>query len=120
MEKIIVTSETQLAEIVENAVRKVLNKSKEETRPIPDKITGCRAAVKFLTESGYRVSLSLIQKETSAGTIPCRKFHNRHLVFKCEELTEWAEKHCEPVGDTSEMTLLIANSANNKLKKVRK
>jgi hypothetical protein len=117
MEQIIVTNETQLTEIVEKAVRKILNKSKEELKTMPENISGCRAAVNFLTESGYRISLSLIQKETAAGTIPCRKFHNKHLVFKCNELIEWAEKHCQPVGDVSEITLSLASDANNKLRK---
>jgi hypothetical protein len=117
MEKIIVTSEAQLTDIVENAVRKVLNKSKEESKPMPENISGCCAAVDFLNKSGYQISLSLIQKETAAGTIPCRKFHNKRLVFKRNELIEWAEKHCQPVGDVSEITLSLASDANNKLRK---
>jgi hypothetical protein len=117
MEKmnLIVTTESQLTEIVENAVRKILHSSTPK-EVAPDNISGCRAAVDFLNRSGYRISVSLMQKETAAGRILCRKFHNRHLVFSGTELLEWAEKNCQPVGDVSEITLSIASAANDKLR----
>lgn len=115
MDTIIVTTEEKLTEIVENAVKKILNK--EESKNTPDNISGCKSAVDFLNESGYGISISLVQKATSAGTIPCRRFHNKRLVFSRRELLEWAEKQCQRVGDMSEITLSIADNANSKLKK---
>ncbi|MDR3226150.1 MAG: hypothetical protein LBT56_00565 [Prevotellaceae bacterium] len=119
MENIILTSEAQLTQLLENAVRKILHED-EPKKAVPERISGCRAAVDFLNnEAGYRISLSLIQKATAAGTIPCRRFHNKHLVFSHHELLEWAEKNCQPVGDMSEVTLSIANNANDKIRKAK-
>jgi hypothetical protein len=105
----------QLIEAINCCANKV---RREDGRQIiiPDNISGCRAAADFLNKSGYRISMSLIQKETATGRIPCRKFHNRHLVFSGTELLEWAEKNCQPVGDVSEITLSIASAANDKLR----
>jgi hypothetical protein len=99
------------------AVNYYVNKARKEETAVPENISGCRAAVDFLNKAGYRISLSLIQKETAAGTIPCRKFHNRHLVFDSGEILEWAEKNCENIGDMSAITLAVASSANNKLRR---
>jgi hypothetical protein len=116
-EGIIVMSEAQLTGIIENTIRKVLNKSKDESKP--KVLTGCRAAVAFLEQSGYDVSLSLMQKETAAGTVPCSRFHNKRLVFNPDNLLGWAESHCKPVGDMSEVTLSLASDANSKLRKLK-
>jgi hypothetical protein len=116
---LIVMSEAQLIGIIENTLRKVLNEdTSRET--VQGRISGCRAAVDFLNKAGYRTSLSLMQKETAAGRVPCRKFHNKHLVFFCSELLEWAEKNCESVGDMSEVALAVATSANDKLRTGKK
>jgi hypothetical protein len=114
---LVITTESQLTAIIENAVRKVLHK--DETKIVPDNLSGCNAAVDFLNEAGYRISLSLMQKATAAGKIPCRRFHNKHLVFSRHELLEWAEKNCKTVGDVSKVTLSIATNANNKLRRAK-
>jgi hypothetical protein len=89
-------------------------------KSIPERISGCRAAVKFLNEAGYRISLSLMQKETANGNVPCQRFHHKYLVFKGDELLNWAEKNCESVSDMSTGTLAMAASANDKLRQAIK
>jgi hypothetical protein len=96
--------------------RILLQRADQPATSLPDNISGCQTAVDFLNKSGYRISLSLMQKETAAGRVPCRKFHNKTLMFSGVELLEWAEKNCKPVGDVSEITLQVASAANSKLR----
>ncbi|MDR1582795.1 MAG: hypothetical protein LBS55_05975 [Prevotellaceae bacterium] len=106
----IVISAGQLIEAINYLAAK-----KEE--PVTE-ISGCRAAADFLNKAGYPISLSQLQKDAAAGTIPCQKFHNRHLIFKPKELLDWAKSRCKPVGvDASKVTLSVAASANKKSRK---
>ncbi len=48
-------------------------------------------ALDFLNANGYPIKKGLFYKETSANTIPHKKFGNK-LHFKAQELLAWAER----------------------------
>ena len=97
-EPIIVTTESQLVTIIENAVGKFF---KVEARKVePDNLSGTKDAVLFLKENGFDLSESLFTKQTAKGLIPCKRFHNKRLLFSKKELTSWAESKCEPIGQS--------------------
>ena len=114
MSSIVVTTEDRLQEIVEHAVEKFfkVETKKEE----PDIISGTRDAVRYLSGNGYEVSESLFTKGTAKGKIPCRRFHNKRLVFSKRELLNWAENQCKPVGQTA-ASMTLAADANRKLRR---
>ena len=109
---LIVTTESQLVSIIENTIGKFLKV--EPQRVEPDNLPSCKEAVRFLCENGYEVSLSLFNKSTARGLIPCKRFHNKRLLFSKKELIAWAESKCEPIGQ-SDAALQLAKSANKKL-----
>ena len=111
---LIITTESKLTELIENAVSKFSKTETPEVNKIPDNISGTKAVVSFLCENGYEVSKSLIDKQASRGLIPCRRFHNKRLLFSGKELLAWAESKCEPVGQ-NDAVLTLARSANSKL-----
>ena len=121
MDTVIVTTESQLIRIVENAVGKYFKVAETPKKEEPEIISGSKAAVHFLCEKGYEISPSLFTKQVAAENVPCRRFHNKRLLFNSEELIAWAESMCEPVGqrDTN-AALTLARSANRKLRGGRK
>ena len=72
MDKIIVIDENQLITIIENAVGKFLKVEPQKVEP--DNLSSSKDAVRFLCENGYEISLSLFNKSTAKGMIPCRVF----------------------------------------------
>jgi hypothetical protein len=120
MENIIIATESQLTAIIENAVRKALiNNMGAQQKDTEDTISGCRGAAKFLNEIGYKISLSVVYKQASIGGIPCQRFRGRGLVFSRHKLLEWAKNSCKEIGDMSEITLTLAEAANDKLRRGR-
>ena len=118
MDTVIVTTESQLTTIIKNVVGeffKVEPPKKEE----PDNISGTKGAVLYLCNNGFEVSRSLLDKHAMKGTVPCKRFHNRRLLFSKKELLAWAESMCQPVGQ-SDAALVLAASANRKLRGGRK
>jgi hypothetical protein len=84
--------------------------------PEPDNLSGTKEAVLFLNQNGYSISSSLFTKHTAKGIVPCRRFHNRRLIFSKRELLRWAENQCVPVGNSKdEIVLRLAKSVNRKL-----
>ena len=116
METVIVTTESRLVEIIETAVGKFLKVEIPKAKAEPDNLSGSKSAVRFLCENGFEVSISLFNKQVCKGVIPCRRFHNKRLLFDKKELISWAESKCEPVGQC-DAALTLAASANRKLKK---
>ena len=113
MEQIIVTSELQLTSIIRSIVEELFCKNVETPRIEPDNISGSKEAVRFLRENGYEVSLSLFNKQAAKSDVPCRRFHNKRLLFSKKELIAWAESKCEPIGQ-SDAALTLAKSAQRK------
>lgn len=111
MEKIIVSSEDQLVSLIESAVGKILKV--EPPKGEIDRISGIKAAAKYLNTVGYSISHSQFAKLTAKGLIPCRKFQGRGLLFSKKELVTWAESKCTPVGQ-SNAVLMLAKSALRK------
>jgi len=118
MNEIIVTTESRLIELIENTVGKYYKKETLKTEPVSVNIVGTKSAVDYLRANGYEISESLLTKQTAKGLIPCRRFHNKRLLFSGKKLLEWAESKCEPIGCNSSALTLAAN-ANRKLKKTR-
>ena len=114
MDNIVLTTESKLADIMRSVVGEFfkVEPKKEE----PEIISGTREAVRFLIENGFEISESLFTKGTAAGKIPCRRFHNKRLVFSKKELLNWAENQCVPVG-TNDAALTLAACAGRKLKR---
>lgn len=113
MDAVIVTTESQLITIIENAVGKYF---KVETQKVePDNISGTKEAVLYLRDNGYEISDSLFTKQTAKGQIPCKRFHNKRLLFSKKELIAWAESMCELIGH-NDAALMLAESANRKLR----
>ena len=115
METVIVTTESRLVEIIETVVGKFLRVEMPKAKVEPDNLSGSKPAVRFLCENGFEVSMSLFNKQVSRGNIPCRRFHNKRLLFKKQDLLSWAESKCEPIGP-SDVALTLARSANLKLR----
>jgi len=116
MDTVVVTTESRLIEIVETAVGKFLKVEIPKTKAEPDNLSGAKSAVSFLCESGFEVSLSLFNKQVCKGFIPCRRFHNKRLLFSKRDLLLWAESKCEPVGQC-DAALTLSASANRKLRR---
>lgn len=112
MESLIVTTESQLITIIENAVGKFFKVEPQKVEP--DNLSGTKEAVLFLKENGFEISESLFTKSTAKGLIPCRRFHNKRLLFSKKELLQWAESKCEPIGQ-NDTALTLAESINRKM-----
>ena len=89
---------------------------KKPTEPPKPHRLDFKGALHYLSELGYRVSKSQMQKKTADGTIPCSKFNGR-LVFDRTELDAWVECNSFKVGDNGDAALMLAKSANRKLKR---
>ena len=74
-----------------------------------------KGTLDYLSEIGYPLSKSKLQKLTASGSIPCQKFYNR-LVFDRAKLDKWVESQTEAVGENS-AALTLARSANRKLRR---
>ena len=103
---------TQLLEKV-NRIETILIKPTEPPKPQRFDFNG---ALGYLNQQGLTFSKSQMQKKTSAGKIPCKKFNGR-LVFDKKELDYWIEAQTVTVGDNSDAALTLAQSANRKLKR---
>ena len=115
METVIVTTESQLAAIIDNVIGKYL-KRQEPKKVEPDNIAGAEEAIKFLSIHGYEIGLTRFSTMTAKGEIPCKRFQNRRLLFSKKGLLAWAESKCEAVG-YSDAALTLAKSANRKMKR---
>ena len=117
MDAVIVTSESQLAELIDRVVGRHFKTEPQKVEP--DNLSGTKDAVLFLKENGFELSESLFTKQTAKGLIPCKRFHNKRLLFSKKELILWAQSKCEPVGQ-SDTALKLAESASRKLRGGRK
>jgi len=113
MDNLIVTTESRLVELIECSVSKLLKA--ETPKNVPENISGTTAAVSFLKENGFDLSESLFTKSTARGLIPCKRFHNKRLLFNKKDLLLWAESKCEPIGH-SDVALSLAANANRKMR----
>ena len=116
MENFVLISEDRISEIVRTEIRNEVGKFfKVEKKIEPLVISGTKNAVRFLSNKGFEISDSLFTKRTAKGEVPCRRFHNKRLIFSSNELLNWADKQCEPVGQ-NDAALTLAADAHRKLK----
>ena len=106
---------TQLLEKV-NRIEAILIKPSDPPKPQRFDFNG---ALGYLNQQGLTFSKSQMQKKSATGEIPCRKFNNR-LVFERTELDAWVEFQTVKVGNNSDAALVLAASANRKLRGGRK
>ena len=106
-----------VAEISDRLYRIEMLLTKPAEPPKPQRFD-FNGALDYLNGLGYTMSKSKGQKLSASGKIPCRKFNNRLVFEKCE-LDEWAQSQTVAVGDESP-ALILAKSANNKLRRARR
>ena len=93
-----------------NRIEKMLTRPTEPPNPLRFGFIG---AVDYLNGLGFSISKSKLSKLTAEGKLPCYKFNGR-IVFEKEKLDEWVASQMVTVGDTSEVALTLAKSANRK------
>ncbi len=85
MENLIVLKKSDLEQLLKEAAEKVLNArqtSRKENLDIDE-------AMEYLSSLGVQVPKSTLYKHTMNGTIPFRRFGERKLMFKADELEVW-------------------------------
>ena len=100
-----------------NRIEALMMQLIKPSEPTTQQQFGFGGLLEYLKKSGYEFSKSQLQKSTASGRIPCKKFNNR-LVFDRAEIDAWIERNTVSVGDGTS-ALVLAKSANNKLKGVR-
>jgi len=114
MEALIVTTESRLIEIVENAISKFLNPVSETPKPSnywsEFNIYDLENAAKYLG-----ISKSYLTKLTAIGMIPCYKSFGR-LKFEKQELDEWIKLKKDLTRIYPLAAENLSKSAKNKLK----
>ena len=86
MENLIVLKKSDLEQLLKEAAEKVLNArqtSRKENLNIDE-------AMEYLSGLGVDVPKSTMYRHTMNGTIPFYRFGERKLMFKADELEEWA------------------------------
>src|SRR5690554_4568421 len=86
MENLIVLKKSDLEQLLKEAAEKVLNArqtSRKENLDIDE-------AIEYLGSLGVDVPKSTMYRHTSSGKIPFYRFGERKLMFKADELEEWA------------------------------
>jgi hypothetical protein len=68
-------------------------------------------AIVYLSENGYKCSLSQLYKLSMSGDIPLEKF-GRKLLFNADALSKWIESRKTKSIDVA---MCVAQSANSKL-----
>ena len=117
METLVLTTESDLRKIIADEFGKFLKRETPKTEP--DFLSGIKPAVVFLRDNGFEISESLFTKKTAKCDVPCKRFHNKRLIFSKSALLSWAESKCEPVGQ-GDAAILLADSANKKFNGRRK
>lgn len=86
MENLVVLKKSDLEQLFKEAAEKVINAkqaSRKENLDIDE-------AMEYLSSLGVQVPKSTLYKHTMNGTIPFYRFGERKLMFKADELEEWA------------------------------
>jgi len=114
MESVIVITESRLVELIENAVSKFFKPVEavsQKPRYWSDMDTyDLEEAAEYLC-----LSKSYLSKLTADGKIPCSKVFGR-LKFEKRDLDAWVKSKEEKRGDYSASALMLAKSANRKMK----
>ena len=120
--EVIVTTESQLAAIVQKAIRDEYSDviQKVIRDELSSVIKGTKDAVKQTFDMDeaaqyLKLSKSHLWKLTAVGKIPCSKIFGR-LKFDKRELDAWMEGQGSRRGDSSSVVLSLAKSANRKLR----
>lgn len=103
----ILTTPDQLRSVVLDAVSKALNQKPEP--PIKSDRCNLNDALEITG-----LSKSKLYKLTSTGSIPCKTFGTRRLVFSRKELAAWMDAQTVDKSNTSSIELALAKSARGK------
>lgn len=113
MNEIILTTPEQLDEIIQQAVKKALSSvTEDKPQKIPNTCS-VEQALAFLSENGYKLSKSKLQKLTANKILPFRYF-GRWIIFSRDALLQWIEKHTISSSNPDEALLVLAASARRK------
>lgn len=115
-ENLILTTPSELVEIVQEAVRQALPREvlapKQAT---PPETLDLRSTIRFFEERGYPVSKSRLYKLTASHQIPHRKYGTR-LIFHRAELLQWLESQtCNPADSVQAARESVFQSARKQL-----
>ena len=114
---IIVTTPSQLREIVADEVAAILPKLadfRRKNEPVETDGMNVEDAARFLTAQGIPTTRASLYNLVYKNTIPHKKF-GRRTVFSKKELLEWIESRTvRPEDKRTAAALRIAESANRK------
>ena len=119
METVIVTTESQLATVIERVLVRHLEHLKQPQPEQPSTQTSywsdldtfdVAEAAEYL-----EISKSRLWKLSADGKIPCSKFFGR-LKFERDDLDTWAASNSRRRGDISSVASTLAESANRKMR----
>lgn len=115
-DNIILTTPSELVEIVQEAVRQALpREALAPKQPAPSETLDLRSAIRLFSERGYPISKSRIYKLTASHHIPHRKYGTR-LIFHRAELLQWLESQtCNPSDSVQTACDSVAQSARKQL-----
>lgn len=79
------------------------------------KLLSLNEATDYLNELGYPVKKSTMYKLTATNEIPFLRFGGRKIVFRPDQLEEWAEAQLtDPSAEMEAMTKRVAENARKK------
>ena len=112
MDDLVLLKKGDLADLIDTAITKALarNKPAEQVRK---NTLSLDEAVDYLNENGFPVAKSTIYKLTSTNQIPFHRFGGRKIVFRTDELDEWAGEQLIP--ENNSVCHNVARSARRKM-----
>jgi excisionase family DNA binding protein len=111
----ILTTQEDLALIVQNAVYKALRMINPQEPEVKKKLS-FPEAVSFLKNTGYSVGKSQLYKLTMDNALSFERF-GRKIVFDRDKLQAWAEGRAKSNREQNPVTAAMAESAKRKLKR---
>lgn len=109
MEALTLLSKNDIQEIVNAAVADAM----KQIAPKPIRKTNLdkNEAVDYLSQIGYKCTLSTLYKASANNEVPVVKF-GRKLLFNADDLTKWVENKRTK---TIDIAMVVAQSANAKM-----
>lgn len=109
MDKIILTTQTELRDLIYEVLKDYFKENKIEQETESSDSMNMEAAIIFLRENGFPTSKATMYRYTSTGKIPFGRYGNK-LVFSKKTLIQWAQQRTTKFGEnnTSE-EFIIAN-----------
>lgn len=82
---LIILKKSELEDVIRQTVKSLMREKEVQKRNL-----NVTEAVEFLNEMGIPITKSTLYRHTMNGTIPFYRFGERKLMFKADELEEWA------------------------------